>query len=265
MRGQPAVETDQTLLLPDKLKALHQASIFQPPVCQRRLSQPRPRDLDMPARQFMVPSQPEFGAGTHLVRIRQDRRHQLRATCRARLSRMFDCVVPPSLLTTAGNDALLAVAQRLLHLFVQDPLQSGLGRAEVAGAHALEEATDALVPEHLPYAVHAVPVLPGRGVARALRHVLVQLQARLDEPDWVRRGASSDSRGETSRQVDPGSLVAAVAVLGDEPLAVAVHVEVDGARGDDAHQVGPQALEQRAPPLLLAHRAQYLQRLGQVE
>lgn len=197
--------------------------------------------------------------------ICRQRRKQLRAARRGRLARVVDRVVPPGPGAPARLDALLAVGQLLLEALVQDPLQRGLGHAQVARAQALEEAAGPLVAQDLAHAVEAVAVPAAGGVAGALGDVLVELQARLDEPDGVGGGARRDAGDDGRAQVHPGGLAPAVEVVREQALAVAVDVEVDGARGDDADQVGPQPLEQGARALLPLHGAQDLQRLGEVE
>ena len=74
----------------------------------------------------------------------------------------------------------------------------------------------------------------------------VELETGLDDPDGVRRGAGRDACDGGGSEVDPRVLLAVVEGVGDDLLAVAVREEVDGPRGDDADEGGPEALEQRA-------------------
>lgn len=153
-----------------------------------------------------------------------------------------------------------------LELLVQHPVEGGLGDAQVARAHALVEAADALLAQNLAHAVVAVAVPPahlGAG-ARALGHVLVELHARLDHPYGVGGGRGGDARGAGRQHVHPGRLLAAVPALGEDALAVAVDVKVDGARGHDADEVGAEALEERLGALGALDGAQDVQRVAEV-
>lgn len=184
------------------------------------------------------------------MRICYDSGNKLCAACSAELARPIDRVIPPCLLSAAALDALLPPHQRPLDLLVQHPVHGRLGHAEIAGAHALVEAPDPLVAQHLANAVQAV-FIPALGGAAAFgRHVLVELQPGLDHPDWVGRCTGDDAGQGRRAEVHPGRVLAAVEMLGDEALAVAVGEEIDGAGGDDADQVRPQALEESPRPLL---------------
>ena len=74
----------------------------------------------------------------------------------------------------------------------------------------------------------------------------VELEAGLDDPDGVRRGARHDTRDSGGREVDPGILLAVVEVVGDDLLAVPVGEEDDRPRGDDADESGAETFEEGA-------------------
>lgn len=181
--------------------------------------------------------------------IRNDCGNQLGTARRASLARPVHRRVPPRLLLAARKKAGLSSRQRGLHLLVQCPLQRRLRNAEVARAHALVQAAQALVAQDLAHAVPRVTILTLHGAAAALRDVLVELQARLDHPDGVGGRRGGDTGNGTGRNMHPRGLLATVPVFRHEALAVTVDEEVDATRGDDADQVGPQTLEQRAPAL----------------
>ena len=194
----------------------------------------------------------------------EDGGDQFRAARGAGIASPVDRVVPPRLLAAARNNLLLSQSQRRLHALVQHPLQRRLGHAQVAGAHALVQAAEPFVAQDLPDAVVAVLVLPPRHAAALGSHVLVQLQPRLDHPDRVRRRARHDARQYARAEVHPCALLPVVEVLGDQPLAVAVGEEVDGARGHHADEVGAEALEQRPGAFLPVDRRQDLACLAKV-
>lgn len=201
---------------------------------------------------------------THLVRIGNHGGNQLCASGSSAVAHDIHHAIPVALLPAAGHDQGLSPRKIGLELLVQHPLHRRLDHAQVAGAHALVQATHALIANHLPDAVPAVAVQTLRDAAAALRDVLVQLQARLDHPDGVRGRAGGDARRDARQKMHPRRLLALVPVLGHETLAVAVDVEVDAASGDDAHQVRSQALEQRSRALDAVDRAKDLQRVGEV-
>ena len=156
------------------------------------------------------------------------------------------------------------MAQALLEVLIQHPVQGTLGDAQVRGAHALEEARGPLFAHDLFDAVPTVAVDAPADIAFAGGIVLVELQAGLDQPDGVRGRAGGDAGRRRRRQVHPRVRGVGARPRRVGPLARAVDVEVDAARRDDAHQVRPQALEQRPPPLYPVHVPQDLERLGQV-
>ena len=65
--------------------------------------------------------------------------------------------------------------------------------------------------------------------------------------------------------MNPRSFFPVVELLADDPLAVSVHVEVDGASRDNADQVGPKALEESSPALCLWDLPQNLSGFADVE
>ena len=88
----------------------------------------------------------------------------------------------------------------------------------------------------------------------------VELEAGLDDPDGVRRGARHDTRDGGGGEVDPGVLLAVVEVVGDDLLAVPVGEEDDRPRGDDADESGAETFEEGARRLFsvyipLRHRS----------
>lgn len=202
---------------------------------------------------------------TYLVRISQQSSKQLCAARRSRLPCVVHSVVPPVLLTPTRFDTLLPLRQLLLQPLVQHPLQRRLGDTKIAGAQALEEATDAFVPEYLPYAVQAIPVLPLGRVARPLGDVLVQLQPRLDQPNWIRRSAGRNARRDRRAQVHPCRFLPSVEIVRDQTFAVAIDVEIDGPRRNDTYEVGAETFEQSARAFLLLYSTEDLKSLGEVE
>lgn len=201
---------------------------------------------------------------THLVRIGNDSGNQLCASCSSAVAHDIHHTIPIRLFSATGHNQRLPSREIGLELLVQHPLHRRLDHAQIAGAHALVQAAHALVSHHLLDAVPAVAVQALRCATAALRDVLVQLQPRLDHPDGIRGRAGGNAGRDARQQMHPRRLLALVPVLGHDALAVAVDVEVDAARGDDAHQVRPQALEQRARSFDAVDRAQDLQRVGKV-
>src|SRR3569833_228775 len=165
----------------------------------------------------------------------------------------------------AEHDALLAQAEALLHLLVQHPLKCRLRHAQVAGAHPLVQAGDALDAERLPETVPAVALLALLEPPAELCNVLIQLQTSFDQPDGVGGRRRREAGQHGGREVDGGRLLSSVEVLGDEPLAVAVRVEVDRAGRYDSDQVRAETLEERPPALGPLHGDLDLERLPQVE
>ena len=202
------------------------------------------------------------------MRICDDSGNEFRTTGRSHLARPLHRVIPPRLVPAAEPHPLLAPRQGGLELLVQHPLHGALHDAQVARAHALVQAADPLVAHNLPDAVGAVAVLAvrrGGALAGLLeRRVLVQLQTRLDHPDGVRRGARGHAGGDARREVHPCGLLPAVPVLGHEPLAIAVDVEADAARGHDADEVRAETLKQGPGPFGPVDGAQDLQGVGEV-
>lgn len=196
--------------------------------------------------------------------IGDDGSHQLRTARSAGVARPFQCLVPPSLVPPSAHDLSFPPGESDLHLLVQHPLHGRLDDTKVAGAHTAVEAPEALVPQDLAHAVVAVAVLAHCGTPTALRDVLVQLQAGLYHPDRIRNGRGDDAGGDTGRKVNPRGLLALVGILGDEAFAVAVDVEVDAAGGDDADEIGAEALEEGPPPLSLVYGAENLEGVVEV-
>ena len=146
--------------------------------------------------------------------------------------------------------AALALCPRrqTLEALVQHPLDRALRDAEVARAQALVEAPDARLPEYLPD--HRGGPAEEGARARELGLVRVELEAGLDDPDRVRRGAGRDAGEGGGGEVHVRVLHAVVEARGDDLLAVAVGEEVDGARGDDADERRAEALEECARGLV---------------
>lgn len=199
---------------------------------------------------------------TNLVRIGNDSGHELRRSSSTKLASPVDGAIPPGLLPSAELDPFLSAHETSLDLLVEHPVHGALDNTEVARAHALVEAADALVADDLPDAVDTILILPmrrgrrrgalsggGGGSSSRSCDVLVELQACLDHPDRVCGRARGHTRGNTGREVHPGSLFASVEVLGDEMLAVAVDVEAYAARRHDANEVGAETLEEGAGAL----------------
>ena len=156
--------------------------------------------------------------------------------------------VPQGALPARSVEFLFPRGEGQLQLLVQHPLQRALAHAEVARAQAPVQATDAFGLDRLPHAVERVLVLPRPApAADFLGMVLVQLQARLDEPDGIRRRAGDHACHGGSAEMDPRTFCAPVELFGDHPLPVPVGVEVYGARGDDAGEVGAEAFEEGPP------------------
>lgn len=246
VRRQASVETHEALLLPDELEALHETRVLElAPVCDGCLSQARAR---------------------HLVRVGQDGRDKLGHARGAKVARPLDRAVPRRLGAPAALNLLLPAREVRLELLVQHPVQRRLGDAQVARAHALVHAADALLAHNLPHAVVAVAVSSAHlgAAAGPLRDVLVELHARLDHPDGVRGRRRRDARHAGGQHVHPRRLLAVVPALGEDALAVAVDVKVDGARRHHADEVGPEALEERLGALGALHGAQNVQRVAQV-
>ena len=74
----------------------------------------------------------------------------------------------------------------------------------------------------------------------------IELEAGLDDPDGVRRGARHDTRDGGGGEVDPGVLLAVVEVVGDDLLAVPVGEEDDGPRGYNSDESRTETLEEGA-------------------
>lgn len=96
-----------------------------------------------------------------------------------------------------------------------------------------------------------------------LPRLLLELQARLDDPDGIRRGAGHDARARGSAEVHPGVLLSVAEVVCDDVLAVAVGEEVDGARGDDPDEGGAEAAEERAEGLFAVDVAGVVESVSQ--
>lgn len=126
---------------------------------------------------------------------------------------------------------------------VDDEVDHRLRDAEVGGGDALVEAAESRSPVHPPHHLrgrHGAPV-----------RVVVQLQPRLHEPDRVGGGARHEAGAGGGADVDGGRVGRQDGGVVEELLGLRVGAEVDGARRRHAHQVGAQALEQRAGPLPL--------------
>ena len=149
---------------------------------------------------------------------------------------------------TSGNDTAAArrlgvgrVARHALEAFVDDKVESGLGDAEVRGRYALVEAEQAALGPQLGDHLER-----GLGVA-----ALVELHARLDEPDRIGDGDGGEAGEECRAYVKSGRLVHPLVSAdqqrrgGQQRLGVGVREEVDGAIGRHADQIWPEALEER--------------------
>lgn len=201
---------------------------------------------------------------TYLVRIGNHGSNQLCASRSSAVAHDIHHAIPPVLFSATRHNGGLSSRKIRLELLVQHPLHRRLHHAQITGAHALVQAAHTLVSHHLLDAVPAVAVQALRHAEAALGDVLVQLQPRLDHPDGIRGRAGRHTGRDARQQMHPRRLLALVPILGHEALAVAVDIKVDASRRDDAHQVGPQALEQRARSFDAVDGAQDLQRLGQV-
>jgi hypothetical protein len=137
-----------------------------------------------------------------------------------------------------------------LKALIQHPLYRALRDAEITRAEALVKAADTLLPRNLPYRRHApAKERPWRGGAgrdssssnRSVRGR--ELQARLDDPDRIRRRARGDARYGGGAEVDVGVFLAVVELVGDDLLSVAIREEIYRPRGDDPHQSGHETLK----------------------
>ena len=72
-----------------------------------------------------------------------------------------------------------------------------------------------------------------------------ELQPRLDDPDWICRGARGDTRDCGSTEVYVGVFLSVVELVGDDLFSVTVREEVYGAGRDDADESGSETFEQR--------------------
>ena len=92
-----------------------------------------------------------------------------------------------------------------LKALIQHPLYRALGDAEIARAEALVKAADTLLSRNLPYRRHApAKERPWRGGGRDSSGSVRgrELQARLDDPDRIRRRAGGDARYGGGAEVD---------------------------------------------------------------
>ena len=134
-----------------------------------------------------------------------------------------------------------------LKALIQHPLYRALSDAEIARAEALVKAADTFLSRNLPYRRHApAKERPWRGGggrcdSRSVRGR--ELQARLDDPDRIRRRAGGDARDGGSAEVDVGVFLAGVESVGDDLLSVAIREEIYRARGNDSHQSGHETLK----------------------
>ena len=141
---------------------------------------------------------------------------------------------------------------------IQHPLDRALRDAEIARAETLIKPADALLACNLHYRrIDGAPAngrRPRRGLHRRRRRRCCccsclqvvrggELQARLDDPDRVRRGAGGDARDGGGAEVHVGVFASAVEPVGDDLLSVSVREEVYRARGDDADECGHETLE----------------------
>lgn len=272
MGCEPTVQTNEALLLPYKFKTVHKAGVFWSTVGHGRLSESCSSDLHgtiivshVVRYEKSPPAASGLRAGTYLVGIRENSGHTLRSTGTESIAGPTHRVVPPRPLTAALDQRLLPQAQTALDLFVQHPLECALGDTQVAGTHALEETTEALVAHNLADAVPAVAVAASGQIALVFSAVLlIELQARLDEPDGVRGRAGRDACRHGTGQMYERARGVEAGPLRVSALTGRVDIEVDAAGGDDAEQVGAEAFEQGARALETVHIPQDLDRLGQV-
>lgn len=232
MRRQAAVHAGQAFLARHEAETLHEPRVLGPPrFGQGRLPQARAH---------------------HLVRVGDERGHELGGARGARPRAPLEHMVARGFLVLAPRLA----RHKRLHLLVQDPLQRQLRAAQVRRAQALVQAEKTFAPHN----VHKT--LPQAAVVAALG--LVQLEAGLDQPDWVCGRRRDKARADAGRQVDPRRLGAAIEPRQKHLLAGAISEEVDGPRRDHAHQVGAHAAEKRAGALAAVDGAERAARLAQM-
>jgi len=133
-----------------------------------------------------------------------------------------------------GTPRSLRGCRQTFEALIQHPLDGALSDAEIARAETLIKPADALLARYLFYRRKDDTSTDGRGGprrygCRCRRCQLVRggkLQARLDDPDRVRRGARDDACDGGGEEVHVGVFLSAVEPVGDDFLSVSVREEV---------------------------------------
>lgn len=148
-----------------------------------------------------------------------------------------------------GLALAVATHQFRLQRLVDHEVDHRLADAKVAGRDALVEAQQA-----------GLPVYPADAVAH--RHfvlgIVVQLQARLDEPDRIRGGGGGESRTGGGQQMHDRRVGGKLLLIVEECLSLRVRTKVDRPRGCDTDDVGTETFEEGSGALRLDDQAQAL-------
>ena len=129
----------------------------------------------------------------------------------------------------------VTLRRRSLHLLVQHELDSAFRHTQVRGGQALVEGARAFLPQDAAEGVER-PAVVAHTLPPGQHQVLVglDLQARLDDPQWRQQGRRAHARGASCGHVDQRT---AHAVRGQRLTRVVIHPEVQRARGCHASDV----------------------------
>ncbi len=253
VRCHASVEAKHAFLLEDELEALDQSSVLPRATLWWCLTQPSARDLfPMSVLRHQVwKTEP----ATNLMGICENSREQLCRTSRKELSSPVNGVIPGSLLSATQHNALLPPGKGTLQLLIEDPLQARLCDPKVARRHALVQTPEPLLADNLLNTVPAILVL-SLGYSSTVRScALIQLETGLDEPDRIGGRTSSNASHGRCGKMYPGILLAAIEVVRDQVFTIAICVEVDGPRWDNADQIGAKTTEQASYALVVVDRS----------
>jgi hypothetical protein len=206
-------------------------------------------------------SQPD--TPTYLVWVGQQGGNKLGTSSGDGIAKRAKKVIQERPGSPGSHDGGLTHAKPLLALFIHDPLHRAFRDTEERGAQPLVQSVDAFVTKRLAQTVQRVPVFPADVSFPGM--VLVELKTGLDHPDGIGGHARDDAGGDGGAEMDPGRLLAVIGVPRYRLLAVTVHEEVDGARRHDGNEIGPQALEERAPTFDFGYGEEDLEGFAHVE
>ncbi len=199
------------------------------------------------------------------MRIRDAGRHKFCASCGTDLPSQMYSLFPGRQGLSSSPYWLLLPRKTQLHLLIENPLQWTLGDTQIARAQATIKPFDSFMTKYLPGTIKTVPISFGGHQTGFLCTWLVELQARLDEPDRICSCAYDHSCSGGRKKVYPRRFLSIVHSPWYKAFAVPICIKLDRARRDDAGQGRAKAFEESPPAFNAMDREQNLEGFAEAD